>query len=60
MIREPVALVVRYQKNKIGIELTRERNNQPLILDIEELVKLKQRLKSIGGTISIKDSSGRH
>ena len=49
-----VALVVRYQKNKIGIELTRERNNQPLILDIEEMVKLKQRLKSIGGTISYK------
>ena len=49
-----VALVVRYQKNKIGIELTRERNNQPLILDIEEMVKLKQRLKSIGGAISYK------
>ena len=34
--------------------MTRERNNQPLILDIEEMVKLKQRLKTIGGTISYK------
>ena len=49
-----VVLVIRYQKTKIGIELTRERNSQPLILDIEEMVKLKQRLKSIGGTISYK------
>lgn len=44
-------LSVRYQKTRIEIELTREINSQPLILDIEELVKLKQRSKSINGTI---------
>ena len=49
-----VVLVVRYQKTKIEIELTRERNNQPLILDIAEMVKLKQRLKTINGIISYK------
>ena len=49
-----VGLIVRYQKNKVGIELTRERNNQPFILDIEELAKLKKRLKTIGGIISYK------
>jgi len=49
-----VVLIVRYQKTRIEIELTRERNNRPLILDIADMVKLKQRLKTIGGTISYK------
>ncbi|HEX6848737.1 MAG TPA: hypothetical protein VF144_17250 [Chitinophagaceae bacterium] len=55
-IFEPAALLlsVHYEKSRIGIELTRTRNQKPLILDIEELVKLKQRLKPIGGKISYK------
>lgn len=55
-IYEPAALLlsVNYGKNRIVIELTRTRSKKPLIVDIEELVKLKQRLKPIGGTISYK------
>jgi len=55
-IYQPVALLlsVHYGKSRIGIELTMTRNQKPLILDIEELVKLKQRLKPIGGKISYK------
>jgi hypothetical protein len=56
-----VALVVRYQKTRIEIELTRERNNQPLIFGYRRISETKSSgLKTIGGTISYKGRQWNH
>ena len=50
-----VVLDIRYKKDKVEIEIYRESNKRALILDIEELAKLKKRLKPAGGTIGYKN-----
>ena len=48
---------IHYRKDSIEIEVAREFKGEPLILDIEGIAKLKQRLNSIDGTISYKDQN---
>ncbi len=52
-IYEPglIKLDIRYDEDKIAIEIKREFKGEPLLLDIEEMVKFKQRLKTINSTI---------
>src|SRR5688500_3602081 len=55
-VHEPglIVLDIRYQADKVEIEILRQLGKRALILDIGELVKLKQRLKPAGGTIRYK------
>ncbi len=52
-----IRINIGYQENKIEIEVTREFKEEPLLLDIEEMAKFKQRLNTINSSISYKDSN---
>lgn len=50
-----IKLSIRYHEDKIAIEIKREFKGEPLLLDIEEMVNFKQRLKTIDGSIRYKN-----
>ena len=52
-----IRMNIQYQENKIEIEVTREFKEEPLLLDIEEMAKFKQRLSTINSWISYKDQN---
>jgi|KBSSwiStaDraftv2_1062776.scaffolds.fasta_scaffold76040_3 signal transduction histidine kinase len=52
-----IDITIHYRKDSIEIEVAREFKGEPLILDIEGIAKLKQRLDSIDGSIKYKDQN---
>ena len=50
-----IRMKIRYQETNIEIEVARECKEEPLLLDIEEMAKFKQRLSTINSLISYKN-----
>ena len=50
-----IQINILYKRSRIEIEVTREYQEEPLLLDIQEMTKFKQRLATIDSAVSYKD-----